>query len=57
MLRMLLSVIGIIELLSPEALVNRAEQLALANPDECELRSWVVPGVRIEGLLILVSMW
>jgi hypothetical protein len=57
MLRMLFSAIGIIELLSPEALINHTEQLALDNPDDCELRSWVVPGARIEGLLILVSMW
>ncbi|WP_266082891.1 hypothetical protein [Haladaptatus caseinilyticus] len=57
MLRMLLSAIGIIELLSPEALINRAEHLALDNPGDCELRSWVVPGARIEGLLILLSMW
>ncbi|MFH5801914.1 hypothetical protein [Haladaptatus sp. CMAA 1911] len=54
---MLLSAIGIIELLSPEALINRTEQLALDNPDDCELRSWVVPGARIEALFILVSVW
>lgn len=57
MLRLLLSAIGIIELLSPNALIDRAEQLALENPDSCELRSWVIPGARIEGLLILISMW
>ncbi|WP_435159129.1 hypothetical protein [Haladaptatus sp. DFWS20] len=57
MLRMLFSAIGIIELRSPEALISRTEQLALENPDDCELRSWVIPGARIEGLLILVSMW
>ncbi len=57
MLRLLLSAIGLTELLSPNTLIDRAEQLALDNPDDCELRSWVVPGARIEGLLILVSMW
>ena len=57
MLRLLLSAIGITELLSPNVLIDRTEQLALENPDDCELRSWVVPGARIEGLLILVSMW
>ena len=57
MLRMLLSAVGITELLSPNALIDRTEQLALENPDECELRSWVVPGARIEGVLILASMW
>ncbi|SIR93612.1 hypothetical protein SAMN05421858_4674 [Haladaptatus litoreus] len=57
MLRLLLSAIGIIELLSPNALLDRAEQLALENPDDCELQSWVIPGARIEGLLIVISMW
>jgi len=57
MLRLLLSAIGITELLSPNALIGRAEKLALENPDDCELRSWVVPGARVEGFLILVSMW
>ena len=57
MLRLLLSAIGITELLSPNVLIDRTEQLALENPDDCELRSWVVPGARIEGLLILISMW
>ena len=57
MLRLLLSAIGITELLSPNALIDRTERLALNNPDDCELRSWVIPGARIEGLLILVSMW
>ncbi len=57
MLRLFLSAIGLTELLSPNVLINRAEQLALENPDDCELRSWVIPGARIEGLLILISMW
>ncbi|WP_049972571.1 hypothetical protein [Haladaptatus cibarius] len=57
MLQLLLSAIGIIELLSPNALLDRAEQLALENSDDCELQSWVIPGARIEGLLIVISMW
>lgn len=57
MLRLLLSAIGLTELFSPNALIDRAEQLALDNPDDCELRSWVIPGARVEGFLILVSMW
>jgi hypothetical protein len=57
MLRLLLSAIGIIELLSPNALIDRAEELALENPDDCELRPWIIPGARVEGLIFLVSMW
>ncbi|SIR63969.1 hypothetical protein SAMN05421858_3062 [Haladaptatus litoreus] len=57
MLRLLLSTIGFTELLLPNTLIDRAEQLALDNPDDCELQSWIIPGARIEGLLIVISMW
>ena len=57
MFRMLLSAIGIVELLSPEELIDRAEHLALDNPDDCELRPWVIPGARVEGLVFLITMW
>ncbi|WP_440008974.1 hypothetical protein [Halomicrococcus sp. SG-WS-1] len=57
MFRKILSMISISELLAPEALINVAEQIALDNPDDCELEPWVVPGARGEGLLFLVLMW
>ncbi|WP_236035430.1 hypothetical protein [Haloarcula rubra] len=56
MIRNALTAVGIVELLFPEALVGAAERIALDNPDECELRSWVVPGARAEGLAILFVM-
>nr|WP_233340608.1 hypothetical protein [Haloprofundus sp. MHR1] len=57
MLRKILTLIGIVELCTPDALIEAAEQIALDNPDECELRSWVVPGARIEGFAFLLVMW
>lgn len=57
MLRKILTLVGIVELLTPDALIDAAEQIALDNPDECELRPWVVPGARVEGLVFLVLMW
>ena len=57
MLRKILTAIGLVELLAPDALIEAAEQIALENPEECELRSWVVLGARIEGLVFLLFMW
>lgn len=57
MLRTLLTTICTIETLAPEALINTAERIALDNPEECELESWVAPGARLEGLLFLGLMW
>ncbi|WP_135303481.1 hypothetical protein [Haloarcula amylovorans] len=57
MLRNGLTAIGVVELLFPETLIQAAEQIALDNPNECELRSWVAPGARVEGLAILFVMW
>lgn len=57
MLRKVLTVIGIIELVSPEALIEAAEWIALENPVECKRQSWVVPAARVEDLVFLVMMW
>lgn len=57
MSRKILTQIGIVELLTPDALIGAAEQIALDNPVECELRPWVIPGARIEGLAFLFLTW
>ena len=57
MLRTVLTPIAIVEVLWPETLIDTAEEIALDNPDECELMSWVVPGARLEGFVFLVLMW
>lgn len=57
MLRKILTSITVVEVLSPKRLIDIAEKIALDNPAECELRSWVIPGARLEGLLFLTLMW
>jgi len=57
MLRKLLTAIGTIEVLAPEALIDAAERIALENPDDCDWRAWVIPGARFEGLVIIGMMW
>ena len=53
MLRTILLLIGLAGTLLPKGLVETAARFALENPDECELRSWVVPAARAEGVLYL----
>lgn len=57
MLRPILTTVAGVELLAPNALIDAAERLALENPEECELASWVAPGARVEGLVFLVLAW
>lgn len=57
MLRKVLTTITTVEVLAPETLIRAAERLALDNPDDCDWRSWVTPGARLEGLVILGMMW
>lgn len=57
MLRTLFSAILAVELLAPAALVDAAERVALENPEACEWRAWVLPGARVEGLLLLTMLW
>ena len=57
MLRKLFTAILTVELLAPRALIEAAESVALEEPGASELRSWVIPGARLEGLTFLVMMW
>lgn len=57
MLRSIFSAIGLAEAVAPKTLIDAAEATALENPADCELRRWVVPGARIEGLLLLLLTW
>ena len=57
MFRKILFTIGLVEALAPERFVETAEGIALENPDECELKSWVVPVARAEGFLFLGLAW
>ena len=57
MLRKLFTAICAVEVLAPRTLVDAGESLALDDPGESELRSWVMPGARLEGLLFLGMLW
>ena len=57
MLHKVFTTICTVEVIAPEALIESAERFALDNPDECELRDWVIPGARVEGLIFLAMMW
>ena len=54
MLRRILVAVGVVGMFSPKELVGTAARFALENPEECELRSWVVPAARAEGVLYLL---
>lgn len=57
MFRTLLTAICTVEVLAPATLISAAERAALENHTECEWRSWVTPGARLEGLLFLALLW
>jgi len=57
MLRKTLTAICTVEILAPEALITSAERLAIDNPNDCNWRSWVRPGARLEGMVFLGMMW
>ncbi|MGM0605522.1 MAG: hypothetical protein ACQETB_07600 [Halobacteriota archaeon] len=53
MLKNVFRLIGLAEVLSPDGLIDRAERLALENPDECDVRSWIPHVARAEGIVFL----
>jgi hypothetical protein len=53
----LLTAIGSLEVVAPKPLIETAERLALETPDDCEWRSWVFPGARLQGLVVLWMTW
>ena len=53
MLRTFLLAVGLVEILTPESLLESAERIALENPEECARRSWVVPFARAEGVFFV----
>jgi hypothetical protein len=54
MFRRLLVVTGLVELLAPKRLIQFAQGMALENPDDCRMQSWVVPVARLEGVVFLL---
>lgn len=54
MFRRLLAAAGFVMLVVPRRVIEVSSQAALENPDECRLKSWVLPVARLEGVLYLV---
>ncbi|WP_158055818.1 hypothetical protein [Halorussus halophilus] len=53
MLRALLTIVGVLELLFPRQLVEVGTKMAYESPEEFEIKPWVIPAVRTEGLIFL----
>lgn len=47
---------GLFELAFPRKVVEFGEALAFENPGESELRSWIIPAARAEGVAFLALM-
>lgn len=56
MIKPLLAALAVVELLAPERVIEFGERLALENPGEASLRSWVTPVARLEGLVVLAAL-
>lgn len=53
MARLLLALYGVLALLRPRRLLDFWEPLAFENPADAEIRSWILPVARLEGLVAL----
>lgn len=53
MLRPVLVVVGLLETLVPNRIVESAERIAFENPDDGRLRAWTIPMARLEGLVFV----
>lgn len=53
MKRALATGFALLQIVVPEAIVDRAERLAFANPDAGRLRPWTIPIARLEGALVV----
>ena len=57
MFRKLLGVLGLLWVLAPGRLAEATERWAAESPGVPELRSWVVPAIRVEGALYVLIAW
>ena len=53
MLRLLIAVVGLVQLVAPEKVVATYTRLAYEGPEAFRVRRWVVTAMRLEGLLML----
>ncbi|AUX09112.1 hypothetical protein AArcSl_1483 [Halalkaliarchaeum desulfuricum] len=57
MFRKLLGVLGLLWMLAPDRLAHATERWATETPGVPELRSWVVPAIRLEGAMYVLLAW
>ncbi|SEL47746.1 hypothetical protein [Haloferax larsenii] len=55
MSRIVFAILGAVVAVFPKQTLTVYEWLAIENRDECTRRSWVVPAVRVEGVVFLVA--
>lgn len=55
MIRPFLGFLGIVTALVPERIIEIYEDVALENPDECTVKSWISPGIRVEGAVVTLA--
>jgi hypothetical protein len=53
MLRFLIAMVGLVQLLAPQRVVEMYTRMAYEGPEAFRVRGWVVPAMRLEGLLML----
>lgn len=53
MLRLLIAVVGLVQLIAPHKVVEMYTRLAYEGPEAFRVRQWVVPAIRLEGLMML----
>lgn len=53
MLRILLAVVGLIQLVFPDAVVATYTRLAYEGPEAFRVRRWVTTAMRLEGFLLV----
>ncbi|WP_114577907.1 hypothetical protein [Saliphagus sp. LR7] len=53
MYRPFLVVVGLVEIVAPNRLVEWGERLAFENPERARLRRWTIPIARLEGFLFV----
>ncbi|ELY88004.1 hypothetical protein [Natrialba taiwanensis] len=51
--RALVIVVGLLETIAPNRIIEPAERLAFKNPETGRLRRWTVPIARLEGVLFV----
>lgn len=55
MMRPFIGLLGILAALFPDRVIDVFEAVAMENPTESTIKSWIPSGIRIEGILVTVA--